>query len=298
MQTRYPIRAVAKITGLSLDTLRAWERRYQAVVPERSGRGRQYGLAQIDRLILLNTLVQRGHAIGGIASLTDQQLKRLIEAEPQSATVSQEPAADLLAPVLAALENYDAARAGDELSRLAAVLAPRDLVYQVVVPLMQQVGDRWHNGTLAVAQEHLVSQILRNLLGAMVRLLRPANPALKIVLATPSGEAHEFGILAAAMLAALHGFEPVYLGPDLPAAEIAEAARRLSAGIILIGISIAASEVEAELQALAQAMPEACELWAGGAGVPDLSWSRLARKTVRLASLADFESECRRRRNP
>jgi DNA-binding transcriptional MerR regulator len=68
MQTSYPIRAVAKITGLSLDTLRAWERRYKAVVPGRSDRGRQYGAAHIERLLLLNQLVQKGHAIGGIAA--------------------------------------------------------------------------------------------------------------------------------------------------------------------------------------------------------------------------------------
>ena len=73
MPTRYPIRAVAKITGLSLDTLRAWERRYQAVVPERSDRGRQYGPEHIERLLvsanggILNyhsTIILSPHASG------------------------------------------------------------------------------------------------------------------------------------------------------------------------------------------------------------------------------------------
>src|SRR5271166_1488458 len=138
MQTRYPIRAVAKITGLSLDTLRAWERRYRAVVPERSARGRQYGAAQIERLLLLGQLVQKGHAIGGIASLADQELKNLLAQQPRQPTI--EPAGDVLAPVLSAIEGFDSARTGDELSRLAAVLSPRDLIYEVAVPLMREVG--------------------------------------------------------------------------------------------------------------------------------------------------------------
>ena len=60
---------------------------------------------------------------------------------------------------------------------------------------MGEVGVRWHNGTLAIAQEHLVSEMQRSLLGSMMRLFRPSNPAMKMVLATLSGESHEFGIL-------------------------------------------------------------------------------------------------------
>ena len=64
---RYPIRAVARLTGLPLDTLRAWERRYEAVVPERGPRGRQYTEAQVERLRLLKEAVDQGHAIGTVA---------------------------------------------------------------------------------------------------------------------------------------------------------------------------------------------------------------------------------------
>ncbi len=297
MQTRYPIRAVAKITGLGLDTLRAWERRYQAVVPERSGRGRQYGGAQIDRLLLLCQLVQRGHAIGGIASLTDQELKNLLTEQHGEAIPAPGPAADIFAPVLSALDRFDSTRAGDELSRLAAVLAPRDLVYQVVVPLMQEVGTRWHDDTLSIAQEHLVSQMLRNLLGGMMRLLRPANPTMKMILATPAGESHEFGILAAAMLVSIAGIEPVYLGPDLPASEISQSAERISARVILLGITMTNEHTAQEVKAIAAAMPEASELWLGGEGRGDLDRASLGRRTVLLRDLPDLEDTSRRWRN-
>ena len=297
MQTRYPIRAVAKITGLSLDTLRAWERRYQAVVPERSDRGRQYGAAQIERLLLLGQLVQKGHAIGGIAALSDQELRDRLTRLPGQLTAEPAPPKDILAPVLSAIEGFDSAGAGDELSRLAAVLAPRDLVYQVAVPLMREVGIRSHNGTLAIAQEHLASQMLRSLLGSMMRLFRPSNPAMKMVLATPAGESHEFGILAAAMLASMAGIEPVYLGPDLPAREIADAAQRVSAQVILLGITVITETTAEEVRTVAAAMPEAAELWVGGASSADLDLSNLGRKTVLVKDLPALENECRRWKN-
>ncbi len=297
MQTRYPIRAVAKITGLSLDTLRAWERRYQAVVPERSDRGRLYGPEHIERLLLLNALVQKGHAIGGIASRSDGELRGLLTHQPSQPISLPQPPADMLAPVLAAIENFDTIVASDELSRLAAVLSPRDLVYEVAMPLMFEVGTRWHNGTLAVAQEHLVTHMLRTLLGNMMRLFRPYNPAMKMVLATPAGESHELGILAAGMLASLGGVEPVYLGPNLPAGEIADAARATSAQVVAVGITFPLETTQEELKALSAAMPEGIELWVGGAGSADLDLTRLGRKTVWIKDLPALENECRRWRN-
>jgi len=294
MNSPYPIRAVAKITGISLDTLRAWERRYQAVVPERSERGRLYSGADIERLILLNRLVQNGHAISGVASLDDEQLKALLDQEPGPREAPTRTPAEVLTPVLAAIENFDSAAAGDELSRLAAVLNPRDLVYQVAVPLMHEVGVRWHNGTFAIAQEHLVSELLRNLFGSLMHLLRPSRPTLKIVLATPAGEAHDFGILAAAMLASIAGAEPVFLGADLPALQIAEAAQRVNAQAILLGITVATESMTGEVTALAATMPDGCELWVGGASSTDLDLSGIARMTVLLKDLPAFENECRR----
>jgi MerR family transcriptional regulator, light-induced transcriptional regulator len=297
MQTRYPIRAVAKITGLSLDTLRAWERRYQAVVPERTGRGRQYGTEDIERLRLLNQLVQKGHAIGGIASRSDEELRGLLTRQPSQPVTAPKPPADMLASILAAIESFDSLRASDELGRLAAVLSPRDLVYQVAVPLMHEVGIRWHNGKLAIAQEHLISEMLRTLLGSMTRLFRPPNPAMTMVLSTPAGESHEFGILAAAMLASLAGVEPVYLGPNLPAREIADAARRTSAKVVALSVTFPSETTLEDLNALAAAMPEDAELWVGGAGSADLDLTQLGRKTVWIKDLPAFENECHRWRN-
>lgn len=297
MQTGYPIRAVAKITGISLDTLRAWERRYKAVVPQRSGRGRLYSGADIERLMLLNKLVQDGHAIGGVAFLSNQELQNLLSGQPGLPEPESDAAKDLLAPILSAIESYDSARAADELSRLAAVLSPRDLVYQVAVPLMHEVGIRWHDGTFAIAQEHLVSELLRNLLGSLMRLFRPSQPAMKMVLATPAGESHDFGVLAAAMLASIAGAEPVFLGADLPAAEIAKAARRVNAQVVLLGITVVAENTAEEVKAIASAMPTDCELWVGGAGSADLDASGLHRKTVLFQDLPAFEIECRRWRS-
>jgi len=159
---------------------------------------------------------------------------------------------------------------------------------------MREVGIRWHEGTLGIAQEHLVSSLLRNLLGSMMRLFRPASPSVKIVFAALAGEPHEFGILASAVLASLAGIEPVYLGSDLPALEIANAAAQVSARAIALGITLATETSLADVGAIVAAMPETAELWVGGAGSAGLDVSRLDRKVILINDLPAFEEECRR----
>ena len=265
------------MTGLSIDTLRAWERRYQAVVPVRDERGRVYDYGQIRRLIWLRDAVERGHQIGKVAAIGDSELQALL-AVPASTKSSPQPAddgqgaGDPVQPIVAAIEAFDYAAANTQLGRLAAVLSVGELVNEVVLPLMRLVGERWHAGTMTIAQEHMTSAMLRNLLGGMVRTYAPQGKTLRLMFATPAGDMHEFGILAAAMLAVDRGFQAVYLGPNLPASEIVAAAERTRPCAVILGIK----QVErpgvtvAELSEIAAELPDRTELWLGGDGARKL----------------------------
>jgi len=297
----YPIRAAANLTGLSIDTLRAWERRYQAVTPMRGNRGRAYGDAHIRRLILLRDAVARGHAIGQVAGLKDGELEKLLLGP---ARIAKEPAhdkrehsvSDALAPVVSAIESFDYATANFQLGRLAALLPVDRLVSEVVFPLMKLVGERWEDGTLTIAQEHMTSSILRNLLGALVRLGTSSTPSQRILLATPAGELHEFGILAAAMLAVASGFEALYLGSNLPAAEIVAAAEQTSPRAVVVGLKASkpTSATLAELRLLAAKLPNKAELWLGGTKVKNALASIGGARTFALEDFSELEQHLAR----
>jgi len=297
----YPIRAAANLTGLSIDTLRAWERRYQAVTPIRGERGRVYGEREIRRLILLRDAVARGHAIGQVAGLEDSALEKLLVGPVPAAQTTgldrtDQPVSDALLPVVAAIESFDYATANFQLGRLAALLPVDTLVSEVVFPLMKLVGERWHGGTLSIAQEHMTSSIVRNLLGGLVRLSASSNHSQRILFATPSGELHEFGILASAMLAAADGFEALYLGSSLPALEIVAAAEQTSPRAIVVGIK--ASEptqgtIE-ELRILALKLPKTVELWLGGSNVKKTLASIGSVRTIALEDFSELEEHLAR----
>jgi MerR family transcriptional regulator, light-induced transcriptional regulator len=292
---RYPIRAVSKLTGVPVDTLRAWERRYAVVEPARDPRGRLYSDADVHKLRLLKTLVERGHAIGRLAALDDGALAALgadVPAPSRSAAPDGTGGGVDLERLYAAFVRFDAAAAERELSRLAALLSPRTLVREVALPLMARVGEGWERGELDAAQEHLVSAALRSLLGALVRLHGHEGARVAILFATPPGERHEFGILAAAMLAAGGGLRAVYLGADLPPGEIAAAARRAGARAVVLGVSGAASADAAAdaIAAVARDLPRGVELWTGGPPRPEVEAAVAAARGTHLPDFDAYEA--------
>jgi methanogenic corrinoid protein MtbC1 len=151
---------------------------------------------------------------------------------------------------------------------------------------MRQVGDRWHDGTLTIAQEHMISSILRNLLGGMLRLGVTGSQPARILFATPAGELHEFGILAAAMLSVASGFEAMYLGPNLPAQEIVSAAARTAPRVVVLGIKSSQPSTVEMIQMIAFRLPAHTELWLGGSEVKKLVPSVQA---DRIFAMEDFD---------
>jgi DNA-binding transcriptional MerR regulator/methylmalonyl-CoA mutase cobalamin-binding subunit len=266
---RYPIRAVSRLTGIGIDTLRAWERRYGAVAPSRDDRGRMYTGADVARLRLLNGAVALGHSIGRLASLSDDQLRELCGAAgaaPRERATTRRMPIDTTA-LLGALRAYDAVGIDQELSRLAAVLRPLDLLQDVLMPVLTHVGDDWHRRRTRIAQEHLMSSTMRNLLGAFLRVYARRDAPVRLLFATPSGERHEIATLGAAMLAASAGLGVSYLGADLPARDIVDSVEPAGAHVVVLGLTAAADQGrQRELKTIVRELPEGVELWAGGRG--------------------------------
>jgi DNA-binding transcriptional MerR regulator/methylmalonyl-CoA mutase cobalamin-binding subunit len=264
---RYPIRAVSKLTGIGIDTLRAWERRYKAVTPSRDDRGRLYTESDIARLRLLHRAVTAGHSVGRIAALSDADLQGLATPPPVGSPVMPAAPVALVPEAFRhALAALDTAALDYELSRLAAALSPGQLVQHVLLPAIRDAGDRWHRARGGIAHEHLLSATMRSLLGSFVRIHARRDAQVRLLFTTPAGDRHELGILGAALLAASRGLGVSYLGPDLPAAEIVDAARASRAQVIVLGLTLEQTgrAFTRQLSTMVDDMPPSIEIWAGG----------------------------------
>ena len=266
---RYQIRAVARLTGLGLDTLRAWERRHRAVVPTRDERGRLYSEADVRRLRLLRRAVAEGHSIGRIAHLDIAGLEALstgadaarVERPDRRPSVAVDNA-----PLVDALHRFDTAGVEAALGRAAVMLKPSELFRYVIVPVLADIGKEWSERRIGVAQEHLMSAVVRNVLGSFLHVYgRPQSP-IRMLFATPAHERHEFGVLGAALLAASAGLDAIYLGPELPADDIVDCATTAEADVVVLGVTGAAGSegIEREVERVARRLPKDIELWLGG----------------------------------
>jgi len=283
------MRVVTRRTGLSADLLRAWEKRYEVVVPGRSESGRRiYSDADIERLRLLYRATLAGRSIGQLAGLPATELETLVrqdalaertkddgasapraratrEAASPGPTVST--ATDYVRECLDAIERLDAS-ALESLLRRAVVALPVDVLLDgLVAPVLERVGTYWRDGTFRPVHGHLASAVLRRVLDRVTETATSPSATPSLVVATPAGQLHEFGALLAAATAAADGWSVTYLGPDLPAEDIAEAAARTRARAVALSIVYPPGDpaVKHELRRLAALLPKGVSLLVGGA---------------------------------
>lgn len=258
----YAVGAVSRITGLSPHVLRAWERRYGAIHPERTpGGSRRYASADVQRLKLLRAAVESGHPISELAPLSDAELQRRASEAARSATATP------VDEILGAAYRLDARALERLLGTQFAALGPRLFAYEIALPLLQEIGRRWERGEMSVASEHMTSAVMRSMLGIALRGTEWATSAPAILFTTPPGELHEFGILVGALVTLGVGGNAVYLGPGLPAQEVVQAASVLGASVVVVGFAMTDDQTRISyLRALREDLPEDVEIWIGGDG--------------------------------
>jgi len=273
---KYPIKVVSQMTGLSVHVIRAWEKRYHVVEPDRTDTNRRlYSEEDIEKLRLLNDASHLGHNIGSIASLSSAELKSLLSNEksiaPQIKTNVKLSGPDinieeLLAECVETIKDYDAKKLESILLNASARLTQPVLIEEVVIPLVYKIGDMWHNGEIRVANEHLASSVIRSFLFNLLESYTINESAPVLISATPRGQEHELGALIAAVVAAASGWKVVYLGSNLPAEEIGAVASYLNAKVVAVSLVYPSDDpvLPKELRKLKQVLSSGVSIIAGG----------------------------------
>lgn len=286
----YSIKAVAQATGLTVETLRAWERRYGVVSPLRDEAGRRvYRPDDVLRLRRLREATERGHPISRLAPLSDERLAALLDAPDDASSPGMGRA--FVERILEAAAEFRTAECEQTMTLAVAVLPPRKLVTEVLQPLLREVGERWHRGEFAISQERLVSKLVSRHIRLMLYAYDRTARLEPIVFATLPGERHELGLLMSAMLCASRGFKVHYMGPELPPEEIARFGREVGATVVALSVVLQdrIEALPAQLTTLAAGLPEGTEIWIGGSGAPLLADRGLPDSCEILRNGSEFE---------
>lgn len=257
--------AVARETGLTQHTLRAWERRFGTPRPIRLASGhRRFAPEQVAHLRLVARLLDQGHRISDLIHLPVASLEALLTNRP----IYGDSGNGWTQDILNRTRDFDRDGIAATLTREASRLGVREFLRQRLEPLVVEVGDAWAAGRLDIRHEHFLSEILQDTIRALRSAMGTGTVPPPLLLATLPGELHGLGLQMAALTAASLGRAVAILGVDTPVDEVAAATRRLRP--IAVGISVSSAgatpETAHNLNLLKTAVGADIPLWVGGSG--------------------------------
>jgi len=236
----YTIHQMAKLTGVKPVTLRAWERRYDLLHPERSeGRYRMYGQRDVEIIRRVTALTDKGISISQAASMV-QQVATQTEIEEET------PWTNHINGLLEAIIRLDELALESAYHKALAEYPFDNILRQVILPLLRKLGERWANGEGAVAEEHFFSVYLRNQLGAQFHHMRSQSNGIRLLAACLPGEQHECGLLIFSLAAQSLGYRVTVLGANMPVEELVTVARLTQAQGIVLSASLKDHFIESQ----------------------------------------------------
>ncbi|HAZ13846.1 MAG: hypothetical protein A2X86_14375 [Bdellovibrionales bacterium GWA2_49_15] len=241
------IQVASRLCGVGVHTLRAWEKRYGAVTPQRADNGRRlYSEDDISKLQMLNELCRYGNSIGTIANYSNAELSQLLSKftkreTPRTFSEISKPnsGADLpnaLSHLLLAVNTYKLDVIAHEMEKLIQTLGPRDLVLSVLVPLHREIDLRVQYRLLTVDQELAIYSLLKFYVGeALYGSTKTQTRSDKVfAFATPSNLGRELGILSCALICTNYRQKIFCLGNNLSVESLYQLVEALSADYLIL----------------------------------------------------------------
>ncbi len=303
----YNIQVASKLSGVGIHTLRAWEKRYQVVSPRRSDSGRRlYSQDDIVKLQLLAELCTLGSSIGSIANKSVEELKNLLKKlgrndfkqnnEEVKLLGSHDNAKESLSNLLLGLQYFKLDVISHEITKLKLSTSLRNLVFQVLSPLLNEVGMRVFRKEFNLAQEMALSSILKFHIGQILYRAyeTKSKKPFRVAIAAPESNFNEFGILLASMLCAHYGINFYYLGPNLPASALVDASKSIEANIVLVYMTEFSGKqrkgfLEDYVAQLDKKLPRESSIYLGGNLQLDLDQIKKAKRLKLFSSLKDLD---------
>ena len=245
---RFPIRMLAEKTSVGASTLRAWERRYGLLHPERTPKGhRLYSDSDAKRVLKILDLLNDGHSLPNISEMllvenTSTTPSTFYEPKNNRASTSITNTAmatiwdEYIKSTLEATSDFSIERI-DAIYNEASSLYPVDMVTdRLIQPAIAILGNRWkEHPERGVAEEHFYTSWLKNRLGARFHHANSQARGARIICACVPGSFHEIGLMLFALSALARGYRVLYFGADLPLDQLPYITQRSAAKAVVLG---------------------------------------------------------------
>jgi MerR family transcriptional regulator, light-induced transcriptional regulator len=267
----FRINHVAKVTGISKEVLRVWEKRYRLLSPERgTNRYRLYSEMDVELLLFLRKEMEQGQSIGELASLGKDGILTLIKQSKinQQTSVTK---GQILEELERYLLDFDATLFEKRLNDLRILMPFEEFFHKILVPLQMRVGELWTNDKIDISIEHYVTAQAQQKISTAMSSITADNKGPKVIIACPSWDLHEIGAQILAYYCSVWKCRVIYLGANLPLESLINFSSINKPDIILLSCTTNISESMARIyfERLISEMSSICPIWAGGQGTTD-----------------------------
>ncbi len=250
----YTIKDLEKLSGVKAHTIRIWEKRFNIIQPSRTETNfRYYNDEQLKKLLNISLLNNSGYKISKIACLCETEICKEVEKVTSGETNFD---AQIEKLVLAMVE-MDEDKFETQLTEFIKRDGFEDAMLHVIYPFFDKIGVLWQTGNITPAQEHFVSNIVRQkVIVAIDGLAKNTIPESKLfLLFLPEGELHEIGLLFTNYLLRKYGHKVIYLGQSLPLKDLAYVVRNRKPDYLLTYIT---SPIDGGIKEYIHAMQKTC----------------------------------------
>ncbi len=222
--TYYTIQQVAEQTGLSKQVIRKWEDRYGLITPRRLDNGyRAYSLTEVNTILEVNALVQRGYSVKQAIALWRKQLGSNVQLPT-----------DLLKALIDAGYKGEDVTITQLLNQASQSLGLENLLQGVIVPFLKEVGRLWCAGLWGEFQEAVASQSVRDFLINIRRTIDVAPDAPLVLGSCLPGEHHEIPVHILLVQYMLKGYRTLMLGQSPAPTAIQDTVELTNPKIVLL----------------------------------------------------------------
>ncbi|QDO92800.1 MerR family transcriptional regulator [Formosa sediminum] len=211
--SNYTMAQIVSLTGIKSHTLRKWESRYNFLEPLRTETNiRYYTDEQLKKLLNISILTRNGFRISKINEMSETELHNEVSNILLEGSAEDEISALILSVMTLDEDEFDKT-VNAEILKTGLITTITGLIY----PFLAQIGVLWGVNKVMPAQEHFISNLIRQKIFTAIELLpKPLKNAPKAVLFLPENEHHEIGLLLASFIAQKIGWRVYYLGQNVP----------------------------------------------------------------------------------
>lgn len=212
----FSIKDLENISGIKAHTIRIWEKRYNVLAPMRSDTNiRYYDLPSLQKLLNITLLHDHGYKISRIAKIAEEKIPDMVREIITEKSVKNHA----ISSFKIAMMNFDQTLFFNTYNELLAKKSFREVFYEVIIPLMNEIGLLWQTDTITPAHEHFITYLIKQKLlinTEKLQILEPTKTDKVFVLYLPSNEIHELGIMYLNYEVLFHGYKTIYLGESIP----------------------------------------------------------------------------------